>query len=101
MQKLYGDKNIPDIDIGPLAKQYMCLYGVNVNLQRAIPQIQDGLKPVQRRMLYQLYTIYGKNIYFIVDYSYSVNYLKQRVCFDNDEANTATAGATIIYCLTR
>lgn len=60
MQKLYGDKNIPDIDIGPLAKQYMCLYGVNVNLQRAIPQIQDGLKPVQRRMLYQLYTIYGK-----------------------------------------
>lgn len=60
MQKLYGDKNIPDVDIGPLAKQYMCLYGVNVNLQRAIPQIQDGLKPVQRRMLYQLYTIYGK-----------------------------------------
>ena len=60
MQKLYGDKNIPDVDIGPLARQYMCLYGVNVNLQRAIPQIQDGLKPVQRRMLYQLYTIYGK-----------------------------------------
>lgn len=61
IQKIYGDKNIPDIDIGPLAKQYMCLYGVNVNLQRAIPQIQDGLKPVQRRMLYQLYRVYGVN----------------------------------------
>ena len=58
--KKYGDVNIPIIDIGPLAKQYMCLYGVNVNLQRAIPMIQDGLKPVQRRMIYQLYTMYGK-----------------------------------------
>lgn len=59
IQKTYGDARIPDIDIGPLAKQYMCLYGVNINLQRAIPQIQDGLKPVQRRMLYQLYKVYG------------------------------------------
>ena len=59
IQKTYGDSKIPDIDIGPLAKQYMCLYGVNINLQRAIPQVQDGLKPVQRRMLYQLYKVYG------------------------------------------
>lgn len=59
IQKTYGDARIPDIDIGPLAKQYMCLYGVNINLQRAIPQVQDGLKPVQRRMLYQLYKVYG------------------------------------------
>ena len=58
----YGDNNIPDVEIGPLASNYMCLYGVNVNLQRAIPQVQDGLKPVQRRILYQLYKQY-RNAY--------------------------------------
>lgn len=54
----YGDANIPNVELGPLAKQYMCLYGVNVNLQRAIPMVQDGLKPVQRRLMYQLYKHY-------------------------------------------
>ena len=51
----YGDENIPDVDLGPLAMRYMCLFGVNINLQRAIPMVQDGLKPVQRRFLYQMY----------------------------------------------
>lgn len=59
MKNQYGDNNIPDIEIAPLSKEYMCLYGVNINLQRAIPLVQDGLKPVQKRLLYQLYTIYG------------------------------------------
>lgn len=54
----YGDENIPDIDLGPLAVRYMCLFGVNINLQRAIPMVQDGLKPVQRRFLYQMYRLY-------------------------------------------
>lgn len=51
----YGDENIPDVDLGPLAMRYMCLFGVNINLQRAIPMVQDGLKPVQRRFLFQMY----------------------------------------------
>ena len=54
----YGDANIPDVELGPLSMKYMCSYGVNINLQRAIPQVQDGLKPVQRRILYQLYKYY-------------------------------------------
>lgn len=58
MKNNYGDTNIPDVDLGPLAMRYMCLYGVNVNLQRAIPMIQDGLKPVQRRLMYQMYRLY-------------------------------------------
>lgn len=55
LKNKYGDENIPDVDLGPLAMRYMCLFGVNINLQRAIPMVQDGLKPVQRRFLYQMY----------------------------------------------
>lgn len=58
----YGDANIPDVEVGPLTTNYMCLFGINVNLQRAIPMVQDGLKPVQRRTLYQLYKNY-RNAY--------------------------------------
>lgn len=58
VKPMYGDLNIPDVAISPLFTNYMCLYGVNVNLQRAIPMVQDGLKPVQRRLLYQLYKHY-------------------------------------------
>jgi len=57
-KEMYGDANIPDVNLAPLSKSYMCLFGVNVNLQRAIPMIQDGLKPVQRRFLYQFYKYY-------------------------------------------
>ena len=54
----YGDDNILDVEVAPLSTRYMSLYGVNINLQRAIPFVQDGLKPVQRRILYQLYKNY-------------------------------------------
>lgn len=54
----YGDANIPDVELAPLAERMMCLFGININLQRAIPQIQDGLKLVQRRIMYQLYKNY-------------------------------------------
>lgn len=57
----YGDTNIPEEKLGPLMKAYMCLYGINVNLQRAIPMVQDGLKPVQRRLLYQMYRFFRNN----------------------------------------
>ena len=54
----YGDKNIRNVDISPVSTRYMSLYGININLQRAIPLIQDGLKPVQRRFLYQMFKSY-------------------------------------------
>lgn len=56
--KHYGDAYIQDVNLGELATDYMCKFGVNINLQRAISMIQDGLKPVQRRMLYQLWKYY-------------------------------------------
>ena len=46
---------IPEEELYPVATKYMMLYGVNVNMQRSIPMISDGLKPVHRRILYIIY----------------------------------------------
>jgi len=54
----YGDANIPDVELAPLATDMMMKFGVNINLQRSIPMVIDGLKPVQRRLLYQMYRYY-------------------------------------------
>lgn len=58
MKNQYGDTHIQDVELAPLAEDYMCKYGVNVNLQRAIPQIADGIKPIQRRVLYAIWKQY-------------------------------------------
>lgn len=41
-----------------LVTSWMMQYGVNVNLQRAIPLVTDGLKPVWRKILYSLWKNY-------------------------------------------
>lgn len=46
-------------EIFDLATNYMTLYGVNVNMARAIPFIKDGLKPIARRTLYACHKYYG------------------------------------------
>ena len=48
-------------DIAALSEKYMMLYGVNINLQRSIPMVNDGLKPVIRRILYVMYKNYRMN----------------------------------------
>lgn len=53
--------NIECQEMFPMAKQYLMLYGVNVNLQRSIPMVGDGLKPVFRRILYAVYKNYHSN----------------------------------------
>lgn len=47
------------IELSPYATNAMMLYGTNINLQRAIPSIVDGLKPVHRRILYALLRNHG------------------------------------------
>jgi len=56
----YGNPNMTQSDFGELAKRYYCLYGINVNLARAIPALVDGLKPIHRRILYTVYNNYRK-----------------------------------------
>lgn len=43
-----------------LATNYMSLYGINVNMARAIPFIKDGIKPIHRRILYAAYKYHGE-----------------------------------------
>ena len=47
-----------EAEVVDLAETWMCLYGINVNLQRAIPMVSDGLKPIWRRILYAIYKYY-------------------------------------------
>lgn len=47
------------LDLASYSTRAMMLYGVNVNLQRAIPSIVDGLKPIHRRILYSIYKNIG------------------------------------------
>lgn len=54
----YNNPNIVSEDLVKLSQNYMCLYGVNINMQRAIPMIGDGLKPIARRILYIFYKNY-------------------------------------------
>ena len=48
-------------DVYQLAENWQMLYGVNVNLQRSIPMVYDGLKPIHRRILYTIYKNYAKH----------------------------------------
>lgn len=62
MQNNFDDNiNYPTAEVYPTALRYMGLYGVNINLQRSIPDVYDGLKLVHRRILYTLYKNYPKN----------------------------------------
>ena len=46
---------ISEVELAEQSAEYMMLYGVNINLQRSIPHVIDGLKPVIRRILYMVY----------------------------------------------
>ena len=50
---------MPVVDVIPLhetAKERYLNYALSVITSRALPDIRDGLKPVQRRILYAMYT---------------------------------------------
>lgn len=45
-------EKIIDKEIAELAKEYDCIKGANTNLARIAPELIDGLKPVQRRVIF-------------------------------------------------
>lgn len=48
-------KRETEAELIDLATNYMSLYGINVNLARAIPMIMDGTKPIGKRTLFTMY----------------------------------------------
>ena len=50
-------ETIRDHDAIAMYERDMSLYSIVVNRRRAIPAIQDGLKPVQRRVVYGAYKL--------------------------------------------
>jgi len=47
--------DIQNIDLGAAAEERYLAYALSVITSRALPDVRDGLKPVQRRILYAMY----------------------------------------------
>lgn len=47
---------VSNFDVGEVCEEWMMIFGSNKNVYRTVPNVIDGLKPVQRRILYALYT---------------------------------------------
>ncbi len=50
-------KNVVQKDIDEVLSESMIPYSEHVILERALPRVEDGLKPVQRRILYTLFEL--------------------------------------------
>jgi DNA gyrase/topoisomerase IV subunit A len=53
--------SVTERELGELSTELMMLYGLNVNARRSIPMLDDGLKPVIRRILYIMYKYHRMN----------------------------------------
>ena len=53
--KYEGDKFLIEQDVADAMKEAMLVYGANTNFMRQMPNLIDGLKPVERRILYGMY----------------------------------------------
>ena len=50
-------KSVIQKDIDQVLSESMIPYSAHVILERALPRVEDGLKPVQRRILYTLFEL--------------------------------------------
>ncbi|MEG1528017.1 MAG: DNA topoisomerase (ATP-hydrolyzing) [Clostridia bacterium] len=57
IEKLPDGSNLITKDMETVMKQSMMPYAEYVIMDRAIPRVEDGLKPVQRRILYAMYDL--------------------------------------------
>ena len=53
--RIINVKRVTQVNIADYCKSVIQIYGSNVNLARTIPDSRDGLKPVQRRLLYAMF----------------------------------------------
>lgn len=57
MSENNSNNNVQEIDFGPYLLENFMRYADSVVTDRALPDIRDGLKPVQRRILYDMYLL--------------------------------------------
>ncbi len=55
MDEIEAKSKIVDVDLEKEVKQAFLDYSMSVIVQRALPDVRDGLKPVHRRILYTMY----------------------------------------------
>ena len=56
----YDNQKIIDVEINKEVRNAFLDYSMSVIVQRALPDVRDGLKPVHRRILY---TMFENNLY--------------------------------------
>ena len=56
----YDNQKIIDVEINREVRKAFLDYSMSVIVQRALPDVRDGLKPVHRRILY---TMFENNLY--------------------------------------
>ena len=56
----YDNQKIVDVEINKEVRKAFLDYSMSVIVQRALPDVRDGLKPVHRRILY---TMFENNLY--------------------------------------
>ena len=54
MDELNNRKSITQVEIGSEVKRSFIDYAMSVIVDRALPDVRDGLKPVHRRILYAM-----------------------------------------------
>ena len=55
MEKEFNHGDIQNVEISTEMKKSYLDYAMSVIIARAIPDVNDGLKPVHRRILYAMY----------------------------------------------
>ena len=55
LEELFKEEKIQKVETADELKKSFISYAMAVNVSRAIPDVRDGLKPVQRRILYSMY----------------------------------------------
>lgn len=53
--------SVSNVDIDNVLKKYYLKYGLSVILDRALPDVRDGLKPVHRRVLYAMHELKNRH----------------------------------------
>ncbi|MEG0915125.1 MAG: DNA gyrase subunit A, partial [Christensenellaceae bacterium] len=56
-KQIVYDENVIEVALNEVMHNSYMTYAEYVTLERALPRVEDGLKPVQRRILYTMFDL--------------------------------------------